>query len=82
MSTTLVAVFVTIGFYWWFNRYLVRRVRIHSSKAPVILSRGRRLNVKPNDVLRMLRSRGEGKRPRFEKWLGRTLQSAQRRLST
>lgn len=68
MSTTLVAVFVPIGFIGGLTGTLFVEFAF-TLASTVILSGVVALTLSPMMCSRMLRSRGEGKRPRFEKWL-------------
>lgn len=83
MSTTLVAVFVPIGFIGGLTGTLFVEFAF-TLASTVILSGVVALTLSPMMCSRMLRSRGEGKRPRFEKWLDQRFnnlkESYQRRL--
>ncbi|RUO20685.1 efflux RND transporter permease subunit [Aliidiomarina haloalkalitolerans] len=68
MSTTLVAVFVPIGFIGGLTGTLFVEFAF-TLASTVILSGVVALTLSPMMCSRMLRSRDEGKRPRFEKWL-------------
>ncbi|MCL5050536.1 MAG: efflux RND transporter permease subunit, partial [Firmicutes bacterium] len=68
MSTTLVAVFVPIGFIGGLTGTLFVEFAF-TLASTVILSGVVALTLSPMMCSRMLRSRDEGKRPKFEQWL-------------
>ncbi|MCH8501171.1 MAG: efflux RND transporter permease subunit [Aliidiomarina sp.] len=68
MSTTLVAVFVPIGFIGGLTGTLFVEFAF-TLASTVILSGVVALTLSPMMCSRMLRSRDQGKRPRFEQWL-------------